>query len=556
MQTTTISRWRRALIALPATSVALGLLGAGCASDEPATDQQAGPDTSATPGASDSGGAGTISGPPDGATPVDGGQLVMAIEAEPAGLDPIRFAFSSAGHLVASAVFDPLATLDAEGRAVPYLAESFTPNEDNTQWTIALPEGVAFHDGTALDAAVVAQNLLAYKGSAIAGAAFWAVEDVQAPDARTVVVTLSVPFARFPALLTAQSGYVVSPEMLEDPNLGLTPIGTGPFVFDSHVAEEQWTFTRNDSYWRDGLPHLDAIEFRPIPDNADRLAQLEDGTLDVIYTQRPEQVKQLRASSFKLVEYAAGDESMLVLNTSKPPFDNPIARQAVAHATDSAGWREERTQGVDGEATSLFAPGQPGYLEDNGYPAFDLARATELVAQYEAETGQPLAFSFTTQEDQDNLADAQYLSARYEEAGMQVTITSIPQVNLVATVATGAYEMSRFRLFNQPDPDADSHFMRASSIGDLVSLNFPRYDDPALDESINQALAATDVAEQARAYEEVNRIFAANVPFVWLGRSTWVLAADPSVNGIYAAQNGSLQTVGPKTWIAELWIGR
>lgn len=554
MTTTMRSRPRRALFALSALAVTTGLLGASCASDDEATDESSSAETSAP--AAGATGAGKVQGPPDGTTPVDGGQLIMAIEAEPAGLDPTRFAFSSAGHLVASAVFDPLATLDEEGRWTPYLAESFTPNEDNTEWTIKIPEGVVFHDGTPLDAAAVAANLEAHKGSSITSAAFWAVEEVTVVDPTTVTVSLSVPFARFPALMTAQAGYIISPKMIEDPNLSLTPIGTGPFVYDSHTPDEQWTFTKNAGYWREGLPHLDAIEYRPIPDNGERLALLEDGTVDVTYTSRPQQVNDLRGSDFKVVEYASGDESMLMLNTSKPPFDNPLARQAVAYATDSAGWREERTQGVDGEANSIFAPGQPGYLEDNGYPTFDIEKAKELVAQYEAETGQPLAFSFTTQEDQDNLADAQYLTERYTEAGMDVTITSIPQVNLVATVATGAYELSRFRLFNQPEPDADSHFLRTSSIGDLVSLNFPRYDNPAVDEAINEALAATDPAEQDAAYQEVNRILAENVPFLLLGRSTWVLAADPSVNGIYAAQNGSLQTVGPKTWISELWIGR
>lgn len=555
MQTTTTRpRRRRALFAIAALSVSIGLLGAGCASEDETVDESSTPDTSASD--APSGGVGKVQGPADGTTPVDGGQLVMAIEAEPAGLDPTRFAFSSAGHLVASAVFDPLATLDDEGRWTPYLAESFTPNADNTVWTIVIPDGVTFHDGTALDADVVVQNLEAYRSSAIVSSAFWAVSGVKAIDPRTVEVTLNVPFARFPALFTAQAGYMISPKMIADQTLSLTPIGTGPFAFDGHVADESWQFVKNTSYWREGLPHLEGIEYRPVPDNAERLSLLEDGTVDVTYTSRPQQVKELRASAFKVVEYSGGDETMLVLNTSKPPFDNVKARQAVAYASDSEGFRAERTQGVEGPANSLWAPGQPGYLEDNGYPAFDLERAKQLVAEYEAETGQPLAFSFTTQEDQDNLADAQFLANTYTEAGMDVTITAIPQVNLVATVATGAYEMSRFRLFNQPEVDADSHFMRTSSIGDLVSLNFPRYDNPAVDEAINEALAATDVADQAAAYEEVNRIFAENVPFIWLGRSTWVLAADPSVNGIYAAQNGSLQTVGPKTWIAELWIGR
>ena len=544
---------RRAAVLAVLTTAALLL--SACSSDD-GGDDQATTDTGAEQSTA-AGLMGTTSGPPDDEEPTDGGALVMALEGEPAGLNTTAYAFSSSGHYIASAVFESLAALDENGEAVPYLAESIEPNEDYTEWTITIPEGVTFHDGTALTADVVKQNLDAILESEITSPAFWAVTAVEVTDPTTITMTFSEPFVRLPYLLTAQGGYIMAPAMLENPDLALAPIGTGPFMYDDHVPDVSWTVTRFPDYRIEGLPHLDSIEFRIVPDNAERLELLETGSVDVIFTQRPEQVIELRDSDNKIVEYSSGDESILVLNTSVPPFDNLTARQAVAYATNSAEWVEQRQQGVDSEANSPFAPGQPGYLEDNGYPEFDMARAQELVAQYEAETGQPLAFSWTTQEDVDNLQDTQFFIEAYEEAGMDVTITAIPQINLVATVATGNYEMARFRLYNQPEPDADSHFWRTSSIGEgLVSLNFPRYDNPAVDEAINRALAAEDFEGQDEAYQEVNRIFAENVPIIWLGRSNWVLAADPSVNGIYEGANGSIQTIGVKPWLGELWLSR
>ena len=549
--TTTTSPPRSARRAIAALAVCTGLLAVGCGSsdDGDQTSEGATADTAPMVGAT---GAGITSGPPDGTEVVDGGDLVFGIEAEPAGLDPSRFAFSSAGHLVASAVFDPLATLDGDGNAVPYLAEGFESSDDDKTWTITLPEGVTFHDGSAFDADAVVANLEAYRTSTIVSSAFWAFDTIEATDPTTVTITLTEPYANLPALFTAQAGYMAAPVMFEDASYGLAPIGTGPFRFDSHTPDQLWSFTANEDYWREGEPHLDSIDFVPIPDNSQRLSDLRSAEIDIMYTQRSQQVNELRSSDFKLVEFTGGDESMLVLNTSKPPFDSLTARRAVAFATDAAGWRANNP--VEQPANSPFSEFQPGYLEDNGYPEFDMEQAKALVAEYEAETGGPLAFSFTTQEDLDNLTDADFFAETYREAGMEVTIAAIPQINLVATVATGNYEMARFRIFNQPDPDADSHFWRTSSIGDLVSLNFPRYENPDVDAAINRALATDDEAERDAAYQEVNRIFAENVPYVWLGRSTWVLAADPRVNGIYDAANGSLQTVGPKTWIAGLWI--
>lgn len=549
-------RHRTAAVALLAT---LALLLTACSSDD-SSDEGTTSDTGGGGAAAETSLLGTTSGPPDGDTPTDGGALVMALEGEPAGLNSTAYAFSSSGHYIASAVFEPLATLDETGQAVPYLAESIEPNEDYTEWTITIPEGVTFHDGTPLTADVVVQNLQGQRNSAITGNALWAVADpatdIVATDGSTVVVTLSSPIVRFPEILSSQVGYVMAPAMFDDQALALAPIGTGPFQFDDHTPDVSWNFIANPDYRIEGLPHLDSIEFRIVPDNAERLELLDSGSVDIIFTQRPQQVEELRGSDYKLVEYTKGDESILVLNTSVPPFDSLTARQAVAYATDAARWREERQQGVDSPANSPFAPGQPGYLEDNGYPEYDMARAQELVAQYEAETGQPLAFSFTTQEDVDNLEDAQFFIQTYEEAGMTVETAAIPQINLVATVATGAYEMARFRLYNQPDPDTDSQFWRTTSIGDLISINFARYENMAVDEALTRAQAAEDFAGQDEAYQEVSRIFAEDLPILWLGRSTWVLAADPSVNGVYEGVNGSIQTIGAKTWLADLWTSR
>jgi len=549
------SRLARGVRSTIAVTLGMGMLAAACGGSDD-TNETTTPD--AVPAGAEVRG-GSVSGPADSSPPVAGGRIPFGIEAEPGGLDATRYAFSNAGHMVASAVFDPLATLDADGNAVPYLASSIEPNDDNTTWTITLPDGVEFHDGTPLDAAAVVANLEAYRISSITGAALFAIEAVSETGPLEVIIELDRPYARFPLLLTTQLGYVMAPVMLDEPEYAAKPVGTGPFVFSRHDPDKVWSFTKNPSYWRDGLPYLDAIDFEIIQDASTRLERFTSGDLDMMYTERPGQIAVLRANEgIKRAEYSLGDETMSVLNTTKPPFDNLTARRAVAYATDAASWRAEIAVDGAGDLPSNgpFSAGQPGYLEDNGYPEFDMAKAKELVAQYEAETGQPLAFAFANQADVDTLRDANYFADLYTEAGMTVEITSVPQINLVATIATGNYQMGRFRLFNQPDPDADSHFWRSESIGELVSLNFPRHVNTDMDATIDAAMATEDPAERDRLYQEVNRTLAAEVPYVWLGQMVWLLAANPRVNGMYESANGSLQTVGVKTWIAELWLSR
>lgn len=552
-QVATRRRVRRVGLAVLAAST---LLAASCAGkSEPV--KEGAPAAPTAPAENKVGGF--TSGPPDSA-PVAGGKIVYGIDAEPEGLNPVRYAFSQAGHTVASAVFEPLATLDENGQAVPYLATGFEHSDDNKTWTIVLPTEVKFHDGTAFDADAVLINLNAYKTSAIDSAAFYMVESFAKKDATHVEVKLNRPMASFPSLFTTQAGYMLAPKMMgTDDAAARTPVGTGPFIFDRHEDGKIWAFRKNPAYRQKGLPYLESIDFVPIINPIDRNDKLRTKDLDVIQSYTGQQVADLRAGSYKVAENRYGDKSYIMLNTTKPPFDNVTARRAVARATNAVAWRKEFAN-VPAEANSPYGPGQPGYLSDNGFPSFDLDEAKKLVKQYEAEVGKPLEITFLVANDTENISLGQKFSAGYEAAGMKVTLDPKPQINLLAGAALGGYEMSQFRVFAQPNPDADVHFYRTGSIPPPdkpgVSLNFSRYANPAVDKAVDEATATTDKDTRQKAYEKVNRIFADQVPMVWLGQNTWVVAANVQVNGVYKAANGSIATVGAKTWIAQLSVAR
>lgn len=550
-RSTGIKRATAVKVAIPAMVFALA--GAGCSSTgSTGGGDQANPTTSVGASAKASL-KGSVFGVDAAGPPREGGQLVFGMEGEPEGVDPTRYAFSQSGHMVASSVFDPIVTLDEDGNAKPFLAKSFEPNADAKEWTFTIEPGVIFHDGTKLTPEVVKQNLDAYKASLITGAALEPVTSVTTSGDDKVIVKLSRSVRTFPALLTAQAGYMLHPSMLTNADYVRKPLGTGPFVFDSEVKGSYWKLKKNQSYWRKGLPHLEAIEFRPIPDSSERVDKLVQGEIDMIHVARPEQVADLRTKEAKRIEFNGGDEAMLDLNTSKPPFDNRNARLAVASATDAESWRRDQGGNVYGPANSPFAPGQLGYLEDNGYPKFDLNKAKELVAAYEKEAGKKLAFTFLTQQEVDSTAEAQYLVKLYKDAGMDVTVETKPQINLIAAVATGTFEMARFRVFNQTNPDIDAHFWLGRSVKDPISLNFPRFKNQEIDDAIDKARATDDPTVRDESYQTVNKVLGRDVPYIWLGRTAWVLAMSPKVNGAGGAGNGSFQTVGVKSWVGELW---
>jgi ABC-type transport system substrate-binding protein len=494
----------------------------------------------------------------DAGPPQDGGSLVWGVEAETEGLDPTAGRFAVSGQMLASSVFDPLAHLDENGEAVPYLAEEFTPNDDFTVWTIKLREGVKYHDGTEMTADDVTFVLQKYQTSAVTSKAVFDYETIQTTGPLEVQITMKQPWAAFPYVLTTQAGYMVAPSMLT-PEGADNPVGTGPYKFSEWKKDDYFRAVKNTEYWQEGKPHLDSIEFRPIPDARQRAEDLISGDLDAIITNRGLDFDRLaEAPDIKMLTYSGGEETYVILNTTKEPFDNVHARRAMAYATDGARIVEEITGGKADYAAGIFAPGQSGFREDNGFLAFDLDKAKEEVALYKEQTGRPtLEFEYLAGQDFDAQALAQLLKEMWDAAGATVTISTVTQSDQVVRSVLGNYQSIQFRLFGQRDPDGDHVWLHSRSIAnppdDLISLNMAQYPNSTIDEALDRARGSNDEEIRDEAYATVERQLNENVPYIWLYRLKWVIASHDDVHGYGAAANGTVQTLGSKTWIADLW---
>jgi len=498
--------------------------------------------------------------------PVMGGKLIYGIDAESDGYNPVTKRFAQSGHTVASAVFDPLATFDEEGNAIPFLAESFEPNDDFTEWTINLREGVTFHSGKELTADDVAAILEAHQTSLVSSSQVQNIDTVEATGPLSVLVTTKIPWRDFPGILTTQVGYVFDPAMLTDPESGGHPVGTGPFVFDEWDRFNSMSLVRNEDYWRtdeygNQLPYLDGIEFRIITDGKARNEALVDGDIDLLFTLTPSAILELRnASDLTVDEYNLGDEDLVALQTSKPPFDNIHARRALAYATDQQRFIDEATLGVNAPATGPYSPGQLGYREENGYPDYDPEKAAEELALYTEDTGEEkLSFVYTAADDVDNLELAQYLVDMWAEVGIEAEIEAIPQTDVIVRAVIGDFEASDWRNWGQPDPDIDHVWFHSTSVRPLeegISLNIAHYTDPAVDEALDTGRSSGNEDERDEAYASVAANFGENVPYIWLGRVGWAMASTPQVHGWdIAIENGSVATIGSKAWVGDLWIG-
>jgi ABC-type transport system substrate-binding protein len=519
------------------------------------------------------GGATHSSGSRDGissAAPKRGGSLVFGVEAEEQGFDPATARFDETGVLYARTVFDPLTIIAADGSVQPYLAQSVTPNEDYSVWTLTARPGVLFHDGTTCDAAAIAGSIEHFLTGELGITLKPPLETITVPTPDTVVFTFSQTWVPFPAYLTGsiggQGGYVIAPSMIADPNGSMKPVGTGPFKFESWTPNDHFTSVRNPHYWRAGLPYLDQITYRPIIDSSSRAEALAAGNIDIFHTDVPETILQYRDNtSYGFIDdsqHVVGEPDMnfIMCNLMKPPMDNIKVRQAMAMAIDTRQYSKVVDMNVNAPTNQPFVAGTPYYAVDSGYPAYNPTAAKALVDEIARETGQPVAFALSTTPASSAITAAEYLQARLQAVGMQVSIQQIQQADEINDALAGEYQAVSWRQFGAVDPDLNYLWWSPKEVYPSLHLspNFAENTDPEMETLLQQGRQSTDPTVRAKAYQEIAQRLNKDLPYIWNDRATWSIIAASSVqnfnNPTTPAGGKAYGMIVGTVWTPQIWI--
>jgi len=283
-------------------------------------------------------------------------------------------------------------------KPIPALATECTANEDGTEWTCKLREGVKFHDGTDFNADAVIFNFERWRftdhpyhfeaqvfeyyeymwgGFDDAGI----ISEVEKIDDTTVKFILSEPLAPFLANLAMDIFAISSPAAIEQAgeDYGLPAVGcvgTGPFKFVEWVEGDHITAVANDDYWG-GRPTIDEIVWRVIPDDSARFLALKAGDIHALEQATAEDVAAADADPELYVDpKPAMNTGYLAFNYKIQEFQDPLVREAVAHAINRQGL-VDAFYGPYGEPASNFLPpliwGHNDAIEDWAYDP-DLSR--------------------------------------------------------------------------------------------------------------------------------------------------------------------------------------
>ena len=265
------------------------------------------------------------------------------------------------------------------------LATSWEASEDGLTWTFKLRDGVTFHDGSKFDAEAVKFNierLIAEATGSPVRSLFTPIKAVNVVDPLTVTFDLASPIPTMLELLVDEPGLMNSPKAVTEmgDDYAVHPVGTGPYVFKEWVPNDSTRIERNPDYF--GTPGIaDSIVFRPVPEGAARVIEIETGNAQIVGNIPPESAAQLdQRDDTRLLVLPSSFQIFFELNTTAAPFDDIRMRQAASLAIDRKAIVDQILGGYGLVPTSPFPAGMQGRVDFEPHP-YDPARARELIAE-------------------------------------------------------------------------------------------------------------------------------------------------------------------------------
>jgi peptide/nickel transport system substrate-binding protein len=468
--------------------------------------------------------------------------LQIAVDGSPAGLDPHLVTAFNSFQIVNGTIYEGLTAIDKDLRTVPGLAESWTIAADGKTYTFKLRAAAKFHDGSAMtaeDAAASLKRVLSKDIASPLASRLAAVDAVEAPDATTLIVKLKEPSA---PLLTSLALIAIVPKSMEANKDALqkAPMGTGPFAFKEWQPNGFIELSRHSGWWNAAAPKLAGVKFNIVPESATRQAGLASGQYAMLANIDAATALQLKGRpGVALSDTLELAYTLVGMNTSKAPFDNPKVREAVNVALN----RAEIVQ------AALFGAGVPGgplspALKDwavptSAYTCYTHSKDRAQALLKEAGVATPLAITLLVLPRNDIKDIAQVVQQQLNAAGFKVEL-KVPELGAFIQ----DWRNSNFDAFvstNAGSPEPDDYFFRTFRTGG--STNVFKYSNPALDKLLDDGRSASDPAARKGIYEQVQKLLACDGPVAHMTYGQLFTAMRSGVDGFSIIANRSLSSL-------------
>ncbi len=488
-------------------------------------------------------------------TPVEGGDLVVAVLSDAQSLDPASTNDASSSAVQAN-IFERLIVRNSDNELAPSLAESWESIDENT-WEFKLREGVKFHDGTDFNAEAVKINLERILDPEVASPRYFLfqmIDEITVIDEYTVQIKTEYPFSPLLAHLSHTGSGMVSPAVIAEDYEAMKagkiagtiindkPIGTGFFTFESWTPDDRIKLVRNEDYWGD-KPHVDTVTFQVSPESATRNADLERGFVQIADPVQPIEVNSINESNFGSVfQKPSSGLSYIGFNMNKKPFDDKRVRQAITMMVNRAEIIDGIYEGFGIPAVGPLAPGIFGYDDSLEPIEYDVEKAKQLLA----EAGYADGFKTTIwTNDSDQRTDtAIMLQHALKEVNIDVDIEQLEWGAYLAKTAAGEHDMF-IHGWSNPPGDADYGLyalFNSAQHGDAGNRSF--YNNPEVDALLDEGRREADPEKRMAIYKEIQEILIDDAPLIFVhhqeylvGLSNDIIGFDMDTSGIYNLQN-------------------
>ena len=463
--------------------------------------------------------------------PKRGGTLTMAIQQNPRHLNPAVQSGTATG-VPGTQLFASLLRYDEGWEPQPYLAESWEVAADGLSVTVNLVKDAVFHDGKPITSEDVAFSIETVKANHPFQSMFAPVTEVETPDAHTAIIRLSQPH---PALLLAMSSQLLSiiPKHIygdgQDPKSHPANsegvVGSGPFKLVEFKQGEHVILERNENYFMEGLPYLDRIVARIIPDSSSRTIALENGELHLsTFEAEPTLVNRMMNADGINVSNdgygGIGPIDWLAMNTTRGPLQDVKVRQAIAYAIDKNFIMKAIMRGTAKDALTGVHPDSPLYNASVNAYELDLDKANALLDEAGFPMNGDKRFDITMElvPFPGYKPQTEYIKQALSKVGINVTIESVPDFpSWAKLMGTMDFDMSLDSVYNWGDPviGVNRTYM-STNIAKGVWSNTQGYSNARVDELLDMAAQENDEEKRKALYAEFQEIVNEEVPIYFL----------------------------------------
>lgn len=479
------------------------------------------PGDDSTDDAADEGGADDDGASEDAAAcdaTVPGTQIDYGTFAPNRAFDPTRSSGALVGGTEIAAVYDVLFIFDPEtGEIVPHVAESLEPNEDFTQWTLKLRDGITYSDGTPLTAQLVSDNIDRYFEEGVtntSGGFLQFITDRTVVDDLTLEMTLSTPIAEMGLIFADEPGMVVNTNAIGDDldAFGVQPpdaAGLGPYIVERNIPGEETVLTARQDYWG-GPVCIETLRFVWIPGSQPTYEAWQNGDLNVAFLRDPVVIAASRE---------AGDEGFffnqdggLMYSFNHRPergTSDPRVREAVSLAIDETILNDRGYQGALQARKSYIGEGSRFFSDAVEAIPTDAERAATLVEEAKAD-GWDGTIQLEVQSSPPSPDIALAVEGMLEAVGIEVEPSVLPVGENIAKLGEGDFDLIQTGFNSGPGTGVLSLVRNLSSTS---PTNRNAYASEEMDALLNEALA-TPGGELTDVMAEINNLI--NADFVAL----------------------------------------